>query len=435
MANIVKIFGGLVLVAAGIIIIYESYVFHLIDIFTIFGIILFIIGTYLLILSFFERGKISKLKDFQKNLNNESKGLTLDGNLKNKNNIKSKNNSLNKNIKKTGLSDSLGNSLTNNKLGSIDTNKIKDKVKNTSKRENPKSVLKPINPKSNENNKKLRFTPNYEKPMKVTRRPQKKNKNVSMNDKTNYIQTDNEKNLTTDGMKKSDAIVKALASDDFIRPVHNESNYHNLDDNYHDFSDNIVDNSADITNKPNIDNSFDDNINDDNFNEIKDNFNGNNNDINKISFEDDKNSSKFLRSYVICSKGAMNSKDAFEELAKHAKKEISLKIDSVNDIDDDKFLSKLSSLDVRIIIKEFDIKNMSHVLLITSLLEQGVEIKTLPSIDTINLIADESNALIIYNNNSKNDLDVGAVYNDSKSISNIKSMFDKSWKIANDLKI
>ncbi|WP_225370016.1 hypothetical protein [Methanobrevibacter arboriphilus] len=66
MANIVKIFGGLVLVAAGIIIIYESYVFHLIDIFTIFGIILFIIGTYLLILSLFERGKVSKLKDFQK---------------------------------------------------------------------------------------------------------------------------------------------------------------------------------------------------------------------------------------------------------------------------------------------------------------------------------------------------------------------------------
>ncbi len=413
MANIVKIFGGLVLVAAGIIIIYESYVFHLIDIFTIFGIILFIIGTYLLILSFFERGKISKLKDFQKNLNNESKGLTLDGNLKNKNNIKSKNNSLNKNIKKTGLSDSLGNSLTNNKLGSIDTNKIKDKVKNTSKRKNSKSVLKPINPKSNENNKKLRFTPNYEKPMKVTRRPQKKNKKVLMNDKNNHIQPDNE-NLNTDGMKKSDAIVKALASDDFIRPVHNESSYTNLDDNIN--NDNI--------------NKIKDNIN-----EIEDNFNINDNDINKIPFEDDKNSSKFLRSYVICSKGAMNSKDAFEELAKHAKKEISLKIDSINDIDDDKFLSKLSSLDVRIIIKEFDIKNMSHVLLITSLLEQGVEIKTLPSIDTINLVADESNALIIYNNDSKNDLDVGAVYNDLKSISNIKSMFDKSWKIADDLKI
>lgn len=413
MANIVKIFGGLVLVAAGIIIIYESYVFHLIDIFTIFGIILFIIGTYLLILSFFERGNVSKLKDFQKNLNNESKGLKLDGNLKNKNNIKSKNNSLNKNIKKTGLSDSLGNSLTNNKLGSIDTNKIKDKVKNTSKRKNPKSVLKPINPKSNENNKKLRFTPNYEKPMKVTRRPQKKNKKVLMNDKNNHIQPDNE-NLNTDGMKKSDAIVKALASDDFIRPVHNESSYTNLDDNIN--NDNI--------------NKIKDNIN-----EIEDNFNINDNDINKIPFEDDKNSSKFLRSYVICSKGAMNSKDAFEELAKHAKKEISLKIDSINDIDDDKFLSKLSSLDVRIIIKEFDIKNMSHVLLITSLLEQGVEIKTLPSIDTINLVADESNALIIYNNDSKNDLDVGAVYNDLKSISNIKSMFDKSWKIADDLKI
>lgn len=141
-----------------------------------------------------------------------------------------------------------------------------------------------------------------------------------MNDKTNYIEPDNEKNLNTDGMRKSDAIVKALASDDFIRPVHNESNYHNLDDNYHDFSDNIDDNSADITDKPNIDNSFDDNINDDNIDKIKDNFNGNNNGINNIPFDDDKNSSKFLRSYVICSKGSMNSKDAFDELAKHAKK-------------------------------------------------------------------------------------------------------------------
>lgn len=55
--------------------------------------------------------------------------------------------------------------------------------------------------------------------------------------------------------------------------------------------------------------------------------------------------SKFLRSYVICSKGTMTSKEVFDELTKNAKEEISLEMTSI--------------------------KDMSYVLLITSLLGTG----------------------------------------------------------------
>jgi len=154
----------------------------------------------------------------------------------------------------------------------------------------------------------------------------------------------------------------------------------------------------------------------------------------KISSLDSNKSSKFLRSYVVCSKGTMTSKEAFDELAKSAKSEIYLEMASIKDMTDE-FLSKISSLDVRIVIQEFDIKDMAYTLLITSLLEQGVKIRTLPIINTINLVADDSHALIISENDFSDDLDIGAVYNDSKSISNVKSMFENSWNIANELDI
>ncbi len=456
MSSIVKIFGGLVLLAAGITIIYESSIYHLIDIFIIFGIVLVIIGAYLLILSFFERGKISNLKNFQKN-NKKPKNGILEGNINNNGSDNKNNKNLNKATKKNALTSALENNLSNNKLGAIDTDKIKNKVKNSSKKKNPKSVLTPIDPKPNENNKKFRFTPNYEKPMKVNRRPKKKSKLNLINEEENSTLSENKNNFEdkdkfeSGGVKKSEAVAKALASDDFIRPIHNdsklyESNISNPNDKLYNKLENIenkdhlsdindikdindLGNIKDINNIENIDNIK-------NISELNaadgdlDNIDG---DLSK-KLSNNESFSKFSRSYVVCSKGAMTSKEAFEELAKKAKKEMLLKINSIKDIDDDKFLSKLSSLNVKIIIQEFDIKNMSHVLLITSLLEQGIEIKTLSSIDTINLIADESNALVIYDNN-KEDLDVGAVYNDSKSISKIKSMFEKSWEIANNLKI
>jgi len=426
-ASLGRIFGGILLLIAGIAIIYVSNLRHLIEIVTIFGVILVVIGVFLLVLSFFERNKSNKSQNF-KNLNNDHKVKKLDSGLGSKNNSFSKDRN---NDKKSNIA-TLGNNLTKSNLGSIDTKKITDKVKDVSKNTNPKSVIKPMLPKSNENIKKFKFTPNYEKPMKVNRRPQKRNKS-DLSNIGNIYNDNNVDNKQNNGIKdlsnlnnlpgeKSERIARALASDDFIEPVHNEPK---------------------ATLSPNIRNDRDATQNslfeeeesrDFTTDDLENESINNNLQSEEISSLDSSSPSKFLSSYVVCSKGTMTSKEAFDELAKSAKSELSLEMTSIKDMTDE-FLSKISSLDVKIIIQEFDIKDMSYVLLITSLLEQGVKIRILPIINTINLIADDSHALIISENDSPDDLDIGAVYNDSKSISNVKSMFENSWNIANDLDV
>jgi len=424
-ASLAKIFGGILLFVTGITIIYVSNLRHLIEIVTIFGVILVIIGAFLLILSFFERNNSTKPK-------NNHKVKKLDSGLESKNNSLSKD----RNNGKKGNMSNLGNNFTNSKLSSIDTKKITDKVKNVSKSTDPKSILKPIIPKANENIKKFKFTPNYEKPMKVNRRPQKRNKsnlnNMDIFDKiSNLNAVDNQQNNGANNLRsfdnlpgeKSERIARALASDDFIKPIHNEPKATLLP--------NVRNNRDIIQNSP-----FDEEESRDFTIDDLEDGNINNNGLRSegISSLDNNKSSKFLNSYVVCSKGTMTSKEAFDELAKSAKSEIYLEMTSIKDMTDE-FLSKISSLDVKIIIQEFDIKDMAYTLLITSLLEQGVEIRTLPIINTINLIADDSHALIISENDLPDDLDIGAVYNDSKSISNVKSMFESSWSISNELNI
>lgn len=101
----------------------------------------------------------------------------------------------------------------------------------------------------------------------------------------------------------------------------------------------------------------------------------------------------------------------------------------------DRFLSSLSKIKSRVIIEEFDLEDISYVLLLSSLIKKGVEIKTLASVDSFNLIGDTSHALLISNSLDEEDFEYGAVYDDEDSVKNIKVLFESSWKLANDLDI
>ncbi len=143
---------------------------------------------------------------------------------------------------------------------------------------------------------------------------------------------------------------------------------------------------------------------------------------------------KLLNSYVICEKGILTSQEAFEEVANHSKEEILLEAPTIKDMGD-RFLSSISKIKTRIIIQEFDLEDISYVLLLSSLIKKGVEIKTLASVDSFNLIGDTSHALIISNSLDEEDFEYGAVYDDVESVENIKELFESSWKIAKDLDI
>ena len=69
--------------------------------------------------------------------------------------------------------------------------------------------------------------------------------------------------------------------------------------------------------------------------------------------------------------------------------------------------------------------------LISSLLKQGVHIKTVPKVHTVNLIIDDSHAMVI--SEGQNDMEYGAIYDHRKSISNIRASFEKTWNIASNL--
>ena len=143
---------------------------------------------------------------------------------------------------------------------------------------------------------------------------------------------------------------------------------------------------------------------------------------------------KLLNSYVICEKGILTSQEAFEEVASHSKEEILLEAPTVRDMGE-RFLSNLSKIKSRVIVQEFDLDDISYVLLLSSLIKKGVEIKTLPSVDSFNLIGDTSHALLISNSIDEDDFEYGAVYDDRESVENIKELFESSWNLASDLDI
>ena len=111
-------------------------------------------------------------------------------------------------------------------------------------------------------------------------------------------------------------------------------------------------------------------------------------------------------------------------------KEIMLEIPSLNDLSD-RFLSHVPTIYSRVIIDEFDVSDMSYMFLISFLLKQGVHIRTVPKVHTVNLITDDSHAMII--SDGPDGMEYGAIYDDRNSISDIRSDFEKTWDIASSL--
>ena len=544
MPNIAKIVGGVFLIVVGATIIHFSNLYHLIDLFTIIAIIIIVFGLYLLLVSFFER-RISSTK-LNKFVNGNNRKNSNFNNLESKKPAKVFSSPRNE---KPNLGNNFGQP-RNNRFGGtkvpIDPKRISNKVKDMSRPKNPNEVLKVRDSKSNFTSKNLKFTPNYERPMRVTRKPQRRN-----NGFINVADKSPDKISKFPTIDRSEEIARALAEDDFIRPIHTEENIGNYNSGYDEGiienvgvntqipnqnivvtnqapnqvstpnnnqynrptirspnqinQNNVLDNNRNTLDRNQQNNQVPRQTNQTNHNQVNpnrinpnqsnpnqinqyndlnqpnNNLNQQNNDYSNLnslnnpnnqqsgqnfandeskdiyeriteystdSKMDDSNQNqfgtpeetsgndplKFSDSYIISSSGAMTSQEAFVNIANKAKKEILVEIASIKDMTDE-FLSKLSDLKVKMIIEDFDFKDISYVLLISSLLEQGIKIKTMESINNINLIADDSDALIMTEKYFNEDYDFGAVYSDSRSISNIKVIFESAWEIANYIQI
>lgn len=265
------------------------------------------------------------------------------------------------------------------------------------------------------------------------------NNNVNINDniseyinKYGYDNEYNETNVNIGTTNTTDPISNNSIHSNLISVNDNTNNYSGPKLNKNPEGSNMGDSNYNIgRNNEDIniaENDLDSNINN---NEA---VNVNNNEYDNGNYND--NIDKEF--YVVCENKILSSNESVEKLILMAKNEIILEIPSLKGLSPD-ILANLSNAS-RIIIGQFDIKDMSYALLLSSLIEQNTEIRTLDFVDSINMIVDDNYGLIISGvkdsfDRNESCMGVGAVYNDSESISSIRDMFNKSWEIATEIKI
>ena len=375
--NTIKLVSGFILFVIGVLIAYETTVFNLIDILLIVGLIIAIVGIIMIISYFVDSNAdrtTDKIKEFLES--REVNGPSL-GSLERKSNKNNSNGPLKVRKEFNDYDNSEYKEFTvDDYAESNDGSYFNDEY------DDSKAVLNVV-PQSEEEvsfDNKLDFTPYYGRPDEVTRAPKKRTGDPFAEEVPQFI---------VEPTDKTDDIQRALAQEEpIIEPVR-------------DIQTEVAPEVA-----ANRDIKID------------------------INNPDSLPVPKSLNSYVLSENGVLTSKEAFDNLAVNVTKEIMLEIPSLNDLSD-RFLSHVPTIYSRVIINEFDVSDISYIFLISSLIKQGVHIKTVPKVHSINLITDDSHAMII--SEGKDDMEYGAIYNDRTSISNIRADFEKTWNIASNL--
>ena len=433
MADLLKVFSGFLLLAMGVAIFILNIFYYLKSFILIIGLILALAGLYLII----QATNVISIENTREVLNDSTKSNSK----LNKLNSKGITDSINFNLDKRNVEsmpefnfDSLKNApehLTN-KVDNFydDASDVNDVVS--------KAVLKVKPTKSNYTSKTYQFTPNYERPVKVTRRPVKKQStgfDVSKIPESEKSHEIDEKLVKTNDeamiYKPNSSNYNIPNNDEFIEVQHDDLDSN--DEDYGIYNDFDLDDSEIYGQPFELDNTVNgmeskhpvrlsksDEISDD---EIK--IDPNNPESLPIP--------KLLKSYVISSEGRISTQEASEKLSSMAVNNILLITKSLNDMSH-KFLDNLSNVYTRIIVEDFDSSDLSTALVISSLMGKNVEIRTMPALDAINLVIDDSYALIVSDDETNKDFQYGAIYSDKKSIFDIKSMFESTWNIAEPVK-
>ena len=375
MGNTIKLVSGFILFVIGILIAYETSVYNLLDILLIVGLIISIVGIILIISYFVEYNAdrtTNMIKEFLKS--DEANGPSLS-----RHSQKSGNDGpLRVRREFNEYDDSDYQDLVLDDYEEYDTSQfLRDDYD-----DNPKAVLNvvPQEEPTADFDKQLQFTPLYYKPLKVTRAPKRRSDDYFVEEVPQFVEEND----------KSDEIIRVLSQEPQVVETPNVVTQTQV--------------APEVAQNREI----------------------------KIDINDPESLPvpKSLRSYVISDTGLVTSQEAFDQLAINVNKEIMLEIPSLNDLSD-RFLSHVPTIYSRVIIDEFDLSDMSYMFLVSSLIKQGVHIKTVPKVHTVNLITDDSHAMII--SEGQNDFEYGAIYEDRNSISNIRADFEKTWNIASSL--
>ena len=377
MGSTIKLVSGFILFVIGILIAYETSVYNLIDILLVVGLIISIVGIILLISYFVDSNADRTTNMIKEFLESKELDTSSFGNFERKSNNKD----MPLRVRRDYNDYDEYNDLDYEDLVIEDYPDSTPSEYYGGLEDNPKAVLNVVQREERDLDldKQLVFTPNYGKPLKVTRTPKRRQSDYFVEEIPPFVVENDKSDEIRRALEEPAPVVKEVVDTQTLVPPK-------------------VAETRDI----------------------------------KIDINDPESLPvpKSLKSYVIINDGLVTSQEAFDQLATNVNKEIMLEIPSLNDLSD-RFLSHVPTIYSRVIIDEFDVSDMSYMFLISSLLKQGVHIKTVPKVHTVNLITDDSHAMII--SEGQNDIEYGAVYDDRTSISNIRADFEKTWNLASNL--
>ncbi len=135
---------------------------------------------------------------------------------------------------------------------------------------------------------------------------------------------------------------------------------------------------------------------------------------------------------IIWSFDADDVQDTMKDLIISAEKKVNLMYPWIRNIDV-AVLKKFMDTQSRVIIQEASLDDDAAVELIKVLLDNKVQIKTMPHIHTVTAVSDDKNGLIISTDPIYESFEVGVIYKDQESISEIENLFEEAWGLSNDI--
>jgi len=98
-------------------------------------------------------------------------------------------------------------------------------------------------------------------------------------------------------------------------------------------------------------------------------------------------------------------------------------------------LKRFMETESKMIIQEASMDDDASVELIKLLMENNVEIRTMPHVHTVAIVSDEENGLIISTDPIYESFEVGVIYKDQKSIEEIERMFEEAWGLSQSIEL
>jgi len=140
------------------------------------------------------------------------------------------------------------------------------------------------------------------------------------------------------------------------------------------------------------------------------------------------------KSSIIWSFEASDVQETMQDILTEANESIMIMYPWIRNLDTS-ILKKFMDTKSKVIIQEASLDDDASVELIKLLIDNNVDIRTMPHVHTVAAVADNKKGLIISTDPIYDSFEVGVVYNDKKSIKEIQKLFEKAWSLSNKISI